>query len=88
MDDRNCSQNRDQVSTSPLKGSIFIAGSFTERETEPVGAGAVCWVGPLMFNRAVETDRLVYTPTYLLDCPFRLFNIFLTNVYIFVLFVR
>jgi len=43
MDDRNCSQNGDQVSTSPLKGSIFfIAGSFTERETEPVG------VGPLM----------------------------------------
>jgi len=60
MDDRNCSQNRDQVSTSPLKGSIFIAGSFPERETEPVGAGAVCWVGPLMFNRAVETDCCLY----------------------------
>ena len=59
MDSRNCSPNRDQVSTSPLKGSIFIGGSFTERETKPVGADAVCFVGPLMSNRAVETDRLL-----------------------------
>ena len=58
MDGRNCSQNRDQVSTSPLKGSIFIAGSFTERETEPVRAGADCWIGPLILTRVVETDRL------------------------------
>ena len=57
MDDRNCSQNRDQFSTSPLKGYIFIAGSFTEREAEPVGAGADCWVGLLMLNRVVESDR-------------------------------
>jgi len=60
MDHRNCSQNRDQVSTSPLKDTIFIAGSFTERETEPVGAGAVFWVGPLMFKCAVERDCCLY----------------------------
>ena len=59
MDDRNCSQNHDQVSTSPLKGSNFMAASFTERETEPVRAGAGCWVGPLILNRVVETDRLL-----------------------------
>jgi len=46
MDDRNYSQIRDQVSTSLLKGSIFIAGSFIERVTEPERAGAVCLVGP------------------------------------------
>ena len=30
MEDQNCSQNRDQVSTLPAKGSSLIAGSFTD----------------------------------------------------------
>jgi hypothetical protein len=36
MEDRNCSQNRDQVSTLHAKGSGLIAGSVTEDVTETV----------------------------------------------------
>jgi hypothetical protein len=38
----------------------YNTGSITERVTEPVWAGAVCWVGPLMLNLAVETDILLF----------------------------
>jgi hypothetical protein len=58
MDDRNCSQNRAQVSTSPLKGSNFIAVSFNERQTEMLGVGGRFYVGPSILNRVVETDML------------------------------
>jgi len=60
LDDRNCPQNRDQLSTSPLKVSTFTLGSFTERETKPVGSGVVSCVGILMFNRVVERDCFLY----------------------------
>jgi len=59
MEDRNCSQNRDQVSTSPSKSSSLIAGSFTECVIELVGTVEVGWVGPLMLSHAVEADRLL-----------------------------
>ena len=58
MDDRNCSQNGEQFSTSPVKGSNFIAGNFTERGIEPVGAGTDRCVGPSILNRVVETAKL------------------------------
>jgi hypothetical protein len=66
-----------------LKRFIFIAGSFTEREIETLGAVAVYWVGPLMLNLAVERQYIAYTPTSLLDRPFHLINIFFTGIYIF-----
>jgi len=58
MEDLNCSQNRNQVSTLPVKGSSFIAGSFTECVKEYLGTAAVGWVDPWMLNRTVETDKL------------------------------
>ena len=41
VEDRNCSQNRDEVSTLPAKGSSLIVGSFTECVTGPIGTVAV-----------------------------------------------
>ena len=57
IEDRNCSQNRDQVSTLPAKGSSLIAGSFTECVTGLVGTVAVGWLDPWILKRAVEADR-------------------------------
>jgi hypothetical protein len=41
MEDRNCSQNRDQVTTLPAKDSSLFAGSLTEDVTENAGTDAV-----------------------------------------------
>jgi hypothetical protein len=59
MEDRNCYQNREELSTLPVKVSSLIAGRFTECIIEREGIVAVGCVGPLMLNRAVEADRLL-----------------------------
>ena len=57
MEDLNCSQNLDQDSTLPVKGSSLIGGSFTECVTETMGVVAVGRVVPWILNCAADAER-------------------------------